>query len=292
VREAAFAVEEKVVWKGADRLRDVAADVKGRAEPLRKIAEVARWPFERTGWVLERFLVWPLQERAAGLAPNVPRSSLAAAGAIVAGVAVLGIVLSTGGGGGGGGKPHLVTAAPTSAPGTVVTQPDTPPGSVLHGASPDFGVAAGVGVSAASGSSGDALASVASGDATGQLGGEAGASASGADPVPAGPVAMRVARRFAQAFVYYEIGRRADRAVEVFDETASPNLAEALADRPPRQPAGGEVPKAKVLNLVPGPRRGRSYTVSVSLLRVGVTSELRLEMQKSAGSWTVTDVRG
>jgi hypothetical protein len=103
---------------------------------------------------------------------------------------------------------------------------------------------------------------------------------------------MKVARRFTEAFVLYEIGKRPARAMAVFTETATPRLATALAGRPPRLPEGTEVPKARVLNLVPGPRRGKAYTVSASLLRVGITSELRLQMKNQAGNWVVTDVRG
>jgi hypothetical protein len=79
----------------------------------------------------------------------------------------------------------------------------------------------------------------------------------------------------------------------VFAETAAPPLAKALADRPPRQPAAVEVPKAKVLNLVPGPRRRAMLPVSVSLLRLGITSELRLDLERNDdGEWLVGDVRG
>jgi hypothetical protein len=120
----------------------------------------------------------------------------------------------------------------------------------------------------------------------------AAATTSSKKPVPAGPLAMKVARRFSEAFVSYEIGERQARAKAVFGETASPRLAAALDERPPRQPAEAPVPKARVLNLVPGPRAGRAYTVSVSLLRVGLTSELRLELDRQKGSWLVTDVRG
>jgi hypothetical protein len=67
-----------------------------------------------------------------------------------------------------------------------------------------------------------------------------------------------------------------------------------LLRRPPRLPANVKVPKAKVLNLVPGPVLGDTHTLSVSLLRVGVTSELRIDMQrdKKTGEWRVTDVLG
>ncbi len=68
----------------------------------------------------------------------------------------------------------------------------------------------------------------------------------------------------------------------------------SLLQRPPRLPASVEVPKAKVLNVVAGPHQGDTYTLSVSLLRVGVTSELRLDMQRDpkTGEWRVTDVLG
>jgi hypothetical protein len=104
---------------------------------------------------------------------------------------------------------------------------------------------------------------------------------------------LAVARRFAAAFVSYEIGEAVPAARGVFRETAAPSLARALADRPPRQPAAVEVPKAKVLNVVPGPLREEVLPVSVSLLRLGATSELRLDLERTEdGDWVVGDVRG
>ena len=49
-----------------------------------------------------------------------------------------------------------------------------------------------------------------------------------------------------------------------------------------------------MLNVVPGPRSGDTFTLSASLLRVGVTSELRIDVQRNEGSgqWQVTDVLG
>jgi hypothetical protein len=168
---------------------------------------------------------------------------------------------------------------------------------VLQGAPPSFGVDKGVGVSPATGEeASDAEAGASSPEPeasaeTAQPGG-GGATTSSAEPVPAGPAAMKVARRFSEAFVFYEIGERPAQAKTVFGETATPQLATALGERPPRLPAEAKVPKARVVNLVPGPRAGKAYTVSVSLLRVGLTSELRLEMRNKNGEWTVTDVRG
>ena len=121
---------------------------------------------------------------------------------------------------------------------------------------------------------------------------EGAAASSSSAAVPAGPEAMKVARRFAEAFVVYEVGEDQASARAAFETTATPELAGALAKRPPRLPEKVDIPQARVVNLVPGPRRGKAYSVSVSLLRVGVTSELRLELRRNPDGWLVTDVRG
>jgi hypothetical protein len=120
------------------------------------------------------------------------------------------------------------------------------------------------------------------------------ASASNAvDGPPAGPAAIAVARKFADAFVVYETGGEESVVRKAFKATAVPEVTQALMQRPPRQPAGVEVPKAKVLNVVPAPSHDRIYPVSVSLLRVGATSELRLEMEQLKNKqWRVTNVLG
>lgn len=113
------------------------------------------------------------------------------------------------------------------------------------------------------------------------------------DGPPAGPAAIAVARDFAVAFVSYETGDSDSTVRRAFGETATPLLAKALLRRPPRLPANVEVPKAKVVNVVPAPSHGDVYPVSVSLLRVGLTSELRLEMEERKGDgWRVTNVLG
>jgi hypothetical protein len=110
---------------------------------------------------------------------------------------------------------------------------------------------------------------------------------------PAGPQALKVARQFAKGFVVYETGGEEGEFKEAFGESATPELTKALMQRPPRQPDGVKVPRAKVLNVVAGPSQGTVYKVSVSLLRVGVTSELRLDMEKlKRGEWRVTNVLG
>lgn len=289
------------------RRRQINAEPGGRRVrgTLSASADRLRWPFERLAWGLEQRLLWPLQERlvwplrdrVTGL--GVPSARGAGAGAltlVAIGLVAVGAIALEG---------DDAEAPLPSAPDPVaaVAPPPAPPepaaeeptGPVLQGVEPKFGVDDGVGVAT---EAGGAAAELSAGVDDGGDGAdaapeeEAGATTSSRKPVPAGPAAMKVARRFSEAFVFYEIGQRPARAMTVFGETATPELATALAERPPRQPATTQVPKAKVLNLVPGPRSGKAYTVSASLLRVGTISELRLQLAKQAGAWRVTDVRG
>lgn len=271
VRAAAWTVQERIAWRAADLLRT--------------IAEVVRWPFERIAWLFERRLIWPLRERAAGFPVSGQTAAGGALTMVALGVVALGVVSLANDD---GTEPRRVaTAAPlaAAAPSSVPTG-EEPAEPVLQGAAPSFGA----GVTEAPGAA-SAETPIASAPTAGTLDGEVAATSS-KQPVPAGPAAMKVARRFAEAFVFYEIGERPERTRTVFGETTTPRLAEALEERPPRQPQAIEVPQARVLNLVPGPRYGKTYTVSASLLRVGATSELRLEMKKQNGIWRITDVRG
>ncbi|MGH2938845.1 MAG: hypothetical protein ACRDPE_12085, partial [Solirubrobacterales bacterium] len=110
---------------------------------------------------------------------------------------------------------------------------------------------------------------------------------------PAPKAAKVVARRFAEAFVVYEVGGIDTKVRKAFGQTSTKQLSRSLLHRPPRLPASVKVPQAKVVNVVAGPSQGKVYTVSVSLLRVGVTSELRLEMEQGVGKkWQVTNVLG
>jgi hypothetical protein len=152
---------------------------------------------------------------------------------------------------------------------------------------------------ATAGNTGDAATdTISSTPAARPAGASASAAAAGAptaavDGPPAGPAAIAVARKFAQAFVVYETGGEESGVRAAFAATATPELTKGLMQRPPRQPAGVEVPKAKVLNVVPAPSHDRIYPVSVSLLRVGTTSELRLEMEQLKNKqWRVANVLG
>jgi hypothetical protein len=268
----AWALEQRLVWPSGDLLR--------------RAFDIVKWPFERLVWVTERRLVWPLQERASGLS----RPSRAA-GAVVGIATAVGLlaVISTSGSGPGRVQVAaparvVVAAAPPPSPAPAPARP------ALQGVPPSFSA---VGNAEATATAGGAPVEADSGaTAPNGTAEDTGAAASSAKPVPVGPVAMKVARRFAEAFVFFEVGERQERAKAVFGETATPRLASSLGERPPRLPESAKVPQARVLNLVPGPRRGKAFTVSVSLLRVGVTSELRLEMKKRDGAWLVTDVRG
>ncbi|HSS04344.1 MAG TPA: hypothetical protein VLK89_04030 [Solirubrobacterales bacterium] len=280
------------------RPRHINTDLRGRAARLLLgVADVARWPFERFAWLAERRLVWPLRERAAGRGPSGRTVGATALAALAAAAVAVGFLWPAGGNGTG----KNVTVAPTRvaiATPTPAPQAEQPQGPALHGAPPSFGVGKGVGVSkvtdgeTSSAEAGSPAATPEASTETAPSEGADSATTSSKKPVPAGPEAMKVARRFSEAFVFYEVGAREARAKTVFGETASPQLATALADRPPRLPEDAKVPKARVVNLVAGPRAGKAYTVSVSLLRVGLTSELRLEMRNKNGEWTITDVRG
>jgi len=272
VRRVAWAFEERVVWGGADAARSAAADVS--------------WPLQRFAWAVQRRLIWPFQD-AFGARGRFARAALslcllgAAAAAGVAGAQI--------GAPGTGSSPDVASLSAPASPAAVATPaPRLERGPELKGAAPSFEVA----TPAASGAeAGTAAAATASG----------GSSVATAPPAPA-PVnvvgqevpeaALEVARRFAQAFVLYEVGDADAEVRAIFRETAAPSLVSSLAERPPRQPAQGEAPRARVLNVVAGPRYGRSASISVSLLRLGGTSELRLAMERTDGGWLVSDVRG
>jgi hypothetical protein len=273
---------EAVAWDWGRSVGTAARRLAAGAAPLKD-------PLARAVWFVEHKLLWPLQDRADGRLPHVS-GQLAGTAAVVAlaiGVVTLAVVSLQG-----EEEPSRLAAQPApivAAPTTASTTTTPVAGPVLRGAPPSFDVE---GAGIADVATDDTIASDAEEGLASASGESETATTSSSKPVPAGPAAMKVARRFADAFVHYEVGEDEDRAEEVFAETATPQLASALAERPPRQPATVEVPQARVLNLVPGPRRGRTYTVSASLLRVGTTSELRLEMKKRNGNWLITDVRG
>jgi hypothetical protein len=278
------------------------------ARPKRRQPEA----FEDLSLALREHLLWPLEDRLLGLGDR-GRAAVAGGAVVIAlGLAIGGYSLL----GSGSSEPAATDSvavvserAPAPAPVAPAPKPEPQPEPTLHGAAPVFkpasgeekvGESEGVESAAASTPAAANTGDPATDTITSSPAARAAAAATTskapapvvADGPPAGPAAIAVARKFADAFVVYETGG-AEEAREAFDATATPELTKALMRRPPRQPAGVDVPKAKVLNVVPAPSHGTIYPLSVSLLRVGATSELRLEMEqlKNQG-WRVTNVLG
>jgi hypothetical protein len=168
---------------------------------------------------------------------------------------------------------------------------DTPASSAKIGSTPQASASAQAEADSLATGSGAGVAA----DGTNASG--VGLAENGNDSAVTGPVApkaaKRTARRFAEAFVVYEVGGVDGKVRSAFGKTSTKQLSRALLHRPPRQPAAVKVPRAKVVNVVAGPSQEGVYPVSVSLLRVGVTSELRLELEQGVGKqWQVTNVLG
>ena len=258
---------------------------------------------DRASFPVERKLVWPLQDRAHRM--GAPARALAT-GVVVLLAAAVGVAGLIWAAPDRPGNPTATTVSEVAAP-AAEAQAETKRAAepTLHGAAPVFKPAA-AGSSEVDpakaivksapapekASPASAPASAGSGAAT-----TSAARPGGKDPAlvgrPAGPAAVAVARDFSDAFVVYETGGLDGSVRKAFGATATPELSRALLRRPPRLPAHVKVPRAKVLNVVPGPSHEGVYPVSVSLLRVGVTSELRLDMEQLKGKeWRVTNVLG
>src|SRR3954447_13732710 len=82
ISNAAFAVEERVVWGGID--------------VLRRVADVVKWPLERAVWAIERGLVWPLEERTGDWSGPLRTAGVAALALLAVGAGVLGLVWASG----------------------------------------------------------------------------------------------------------------------------------------------------------------------------------------------------
>jgi hypothetical protein len=294
-----------------------------------RVREALRSAAEQASWGLQRGVVWPLQDWYASLGHS-SRTVLAGGGGVVGALFAV-IVVSLAVGGGSSEEPAtaavaVATASTATTTAVVPAQQHEEAEPTLHGAPPVFKrepppqVAATqdaetVQRSSSKSSSGEETAKTteattasSSSAATDQISSgpsrpaaqAASAEAGGVEGEteaipgrPAGPKAIAVARRFSQAFVVYETGGKKAPVRKEFAATTTPALAKALLKRPPRLPADVKVPRAKVVTIVPGPSREGVYTLSVSLLRVGVTSELRLEMEKLKDEgWRVTNVLG
>lgn len=273
------------------------------ARPQRRSEE----SFEDLSLALREHLIWPVQDYLLGLSD---RGRVVVAGSAVVLALGLGIAGYSAVNSGGSSMTNAaqVAIAPVNAPHSA-RAPKPKPAPTLHGAAPvfkppqeDSSVSNSKAVeheaaAATENNTGNAATdTISSSPAARPTAGASAFSSSSTvtpDGPPAGPAAVAVAHEFAEGFVVYETGGDKSTVRKAFKATATPELTKALMQRPPRQPAGVTVPKAKVLNVVPAPSHGTIYPLSVSLLRVGVTSELRLEMEQLKNKeWRVTNVLG
>lgn len=255
---------------------------------------------ERLAFPLQDRLVWPLQDRLATM--GGAGRALSGGVAVVLGASAIAAGLLVAGSGDSSEPLHTRVAVNASAPSEVSAPRPQPAEQTLEGATPVFESSepatpsevdpAKAIVKSAPAESADP-GEGAEASATAAAASSSAAKAPEVDGPPAGPEALAVARDFASAFVLYETGETDAEVRSTFAETATPALSKALLERPPRLPANVDVPKAKVLNVVPAPSHGAIYPLSVSLLRVGVTSELRIDMEQQKGEgWRVTNVLG
>ena len=295
---------------------DSRPDLEGSREPsLRSALADSAWVaqdrfrsgfggmLDRLAWVFQRGLIWPLQDRLSGLDGAGRGIAFAAAIVLAAGAGVAGLLWAA------PDRPSSTSPQPVAVSQPLAEAPVPPVAAAaaptLQGAAPVFepkagAVAKGKAVersnpakqpadpTAAAAADEEISSSPSTSSSTATA-----AKASNVDGPPAGPVAVAVAREFADAFVRYETGGDEASVRKAFGATASPRLSRSLLRRPPRLPASVKVPQAKVVNVVAGPSHGGVYTVSVALLRVGLTSELRLDMERQKGKrWLVTNVLG
>lgn len=266
--------------------------------------------YERTSFTLRKRLIWPLQDRAGTFGAPARTLAVCALFLLAAAAGVAGLIWAAPDGSGGDAVNRVALASPAAV--EVKDAVEKPAEPTLHGATPVFKPPAGSAssevdpakavVKSAPAETDSAAAEASEPAAGSSSGAESSAATSSAarpaaesevDGPPAGPKAIAVAREFSDAFVVYETGGLDSGVRKAFGATATPELSRALLQRPPRLPANVEVPRAKVLNVVAGPSHSGVYTVSVSLLRVGSTSELRLDMEKLKGKeWRVTNVLG
>jgi hypothetical protein len=288
-----LALQDRALWPLADGLRAVPGAVR------RGLGEIAYW--------FKRVLVWPLTDRVS-LLSGLGRA-LAVLGTLLVAVGVAAVLATATKDSTAIDRSQVAdTATPTGGTATVSPAPKEPE-STLQGATPVF-TPPPVKPAPKPKATEPADSTTSSGGASASGSGSAPAAtekissyptasrptAAEASTIPgptAGAKAIAVAREFSGAFVVYETKGKSAEVRRTFSDTATSELTKALLKRPPRQPSKVEVPKAKVLNIVAGPSKGSVFTVSVSLLRVGVTSELRLEMEKlKKQGWRVTNVLG
>jgi len=260
------------------------------------------WPFKRLWWGLEKHLLWPVSDSFRRMTGAMRyRSPLAYIGATVMVCLTAGAVATA---------VYFYNEARQPDPAPVVAEaplgsdtvvapvaPVAPPPTAkapsnsgskddgsLQGVVPDFNASAGTDTNAGSG--GDAKGGSSGKDDSQKLPKTVVRPSKPPDSPP-----LKVAHRFAETFVGYEVGEK--KSAGKLRKTSTARLAGELTARPPRLPSNGQVPKASVLNVVAGKKKGRRMEASVSLMRSGATSELRLELTRIDGKrWLVSEVKG
>ncbi|MDQ2622763.1 MAG: hypothetical protein M3Y45_06960 [Actinomycetota bacterium] len=273
-----------------------------RYDQPEKVPGRLAWPFLQAAWIVRKYVLWPVADSFRGIFRGIGnatggffrafryRSPFAYIGATLAVTVTAGAVaaafyfykqseeapVSP-----------VVAQAPVQPVDTVVT-PATPPAEssqpastgedTLKGVVPSFNTA---------------------GQQNGNGSGGNGSNGSQSDPEESlvKPAAvpdakpLQVAHQFASTFVEYEVGKKS--AAKKLNRTSTAKLSRELRKNPPKLPAGGKVPKATVMNVVKGEKNKDRLDVSVSLLRSGATSELRLGLVRSeSAGWQVSEVRG
>jgi hypothetical protein len=271
--------------------------------------ERTTWPLRRLIWWIEEKVFWPLADAIRGRGEHAAPIELEAdrpsrrpdlrialatvGGAAVIGIGVAALLASTGGGNSSPTQASVPSATlDSSLPAAADTKPQSAKPNTLHGTSPSFKSASKV-------TKAEAQANLQAG-AQAQANSTSPTAATNAKPssIPPGvadnTAALHTAQGFAGAFVLYEVGRTNAKVKQTFAQTATPALLKALKARPPRQPGSVKVPTAKVQNVVLStPQdKGRQIEASVSLLRLGALSELRLTLTQRHGTWAVSEVRG
>ena len=305
LRKLAWLIEEKVLWPLADAFRKLTgrsyAHVRAKPEPVDEVVpqpletpaapslEAAAAPsVEAPAGTVDRRMFPRMRDRFRNRFGTSGRDVFVVLGTVAVALGVgIGVVAITG--------PHGSTPAAPSASAPATSAPaSSPPNAAaaaptaaqtqdLHGVAPDF---------KASSKAADSNAA----SATKTQAATAGGTNAKPSLIPAGATddaaALRTAQNFAGAFVLYEVGKSNPKVRQTFARTATPALAKALRDRPPRLPASVKVPTAKVQNVVLGAKSGKGLDASVSLLRLGALSELRLTLIQRHKAWVVSEVRG
>jgi hypothetical protein len=299
LRKLTWLIEEKVLWPLADAFRNLTgrsfahARVEPVAEPHDEVGpqplEAATAPsLEGPAGTVDRRIFPRMRDRFRNRFGTSGRDVFVVLGTVAVALGVgIGVVAITGPH---GSAPARSAASPTaSAPATTNANAATAAQTAaaqtpsLQGVSPNFKSA-----SKAAGSNAGAAAKAQAPPVQVTT-----AKPSSIPPgAPDDTAALHTAQDFASAFVLYEVGKSNAKVKQAFARTATPALARALGDRPPRLPDSVKVPTAKVQNVVLGAKKGRDIDASVSLLRLGELSELRLTLTPRHGNWAVSEVRG